>query len=186
MIGSLFDVFVFPGILSRHARLAASRLAALGNLASSLPEMLQCVAVDASVRAAFEAHGPEAVTALLAFALRLIEAGDASLLGDRRFVRFLKVSLHLANGVSHGALRILAEILRKGFPEFVTEHGFDDMALTALGADAPFEVKRAAMVVLCMDFGQVTNTDKGKDWGRGIGDVNCDVVIENRGDAPIR
>jgi hypothetical protein len=94
----LFDVFVFPGILSRDARLAASCLAALDNLASSSPEMLQGVAADASVRTVFEAHRPEAVTALLAFALRLVEAGDASLLGDRRFVRFLKVSLHLTNG----------------------------------------------------------------------------------------
>jgi hypothetical protein len=77
--------------------------------------MLQDVASDTSVRAAFEGHGPEAATALLAFALRLLEAGDANLLGDRRFVRVLKRSLHLTDGGSHGALRILAEILRMAF-----------------------------------------------------------------------
>jgi hypothetical protein len=37
-----------------------------------------------------------------------------------------------------------------------------------LGADSAFQVKRVAMVILCMHFDQVTNTEKAKYWAGGI------------------
>jgi hypothetical protein len=174
IIVPFFDAFVFPGIVSEDPRLIASSLAALGNLASNSREMLRYVAEYASLRVAFHwgTQDVEVAGSLLSFGLRVIEAGDASLLEEGWFISFLKGAFHLNDDRSaQGALRILVEILSQGFTKFVTEHGFDDIALTMLSSDVSFQVKRGAMVVLCMHFDQVTNTERAKYWERGIADV---------------
>jgi hypothetical protein len=170
----LFQAWVLPGIVSSDLTLAIASLSALRRAVRNSTEMLELTAGDPRVHQAFEGGGHDVglVKALLKLVLAVIKSGDDTLAGSNGFCNFLCDAFEADGGCcSEIGFRILAEIQGRGHGALLAARDFPAIAFAAMGSDAAYEVKKWAMIVLCIGFSTATRTETDRYVERGIVEV---------------